>query len=82
MRREKGAFDLLLTDVIMPGLNGREVAGELCSRRPNLRVLYMSGYTQDVISQAGVLDSGIDFLSKPFTAALLLDRVQAVLDAH
>ncbi len=80
--REKGAFDLLLTDVIMPGLNGREVAGELRSRRPDLRVLYMSGYTQDVISQAGVLDSGIDFLSKPFTAALLLDRVQAVLDAH
>ncbi len=79
--RMEHAFDLLLTDVIMPGLNGRELADELRRRRPDLRVLYMSGYTRDVISRAGVLDSGIEFLPKPFTAALLQERVRNALDA-
>ncbi|HTP52370.1 MAG TPA: bacteriohemerythrin [Anaeromyxobacteraceae bacterium] len=81
MALRKGPLDLLLTDVIMPGLNGRELADEVRRTRPDLRVLYMSGYTQDVISQAGVLDSGIEFLPKPFTPALLQERVRKVLDA-
>jgi len=78
---EKGPLDLLLTDIIMPGQNGRELAEELRRERPDLRVLYMSGYTQDVISKAGVLDSGLEFLAKPFTAALLQERVRGILDA-
>jgi two-component system, cell cycle sensor histidine kinase and response regulator CckA len=80
-RELEGALDLLVTDVIMPGMNGRAVADELRRVRSDLRVLYVSGYTRDAISEAGVLDSGIEFLQKPFTAAALLDRVRAVLDS-
>jgi two-component system, cell cycle sensor histidine kinase and response regulator CckA len=79
--RDEGALDLLLTDVIMPGLNGRELASELRRKRPQLRVLYMSGYTQDVLSQAGAPDSGVELLVKPFTATQLQKRVREVLDA-
>jgi two-component system cell cycle sensor histidine kinase/response regulator CckA len=78
---EKVAFDLLLTDVIMPGLNGREVADGMRRARPGLRVLYMSGYAHDIISKAGVLDSGIEVLRKPFSATRLQERVRAALDA-
>jgi PAS domain S-box-containing protein len=78
---EKVAFDLLLTDVIMPGLNGREVADGLRLTRPGLRVLYMSGYAHDIISKAGVLDSGIEVLRKPFSATRLQERVRAALAA-
>ena len=80
--RHGDGIDLLLTDVIMPGLNGRELAEALRRDRPALRVLYMSGYTHEVISRAGVLDSGIEFLPKPFTAAALQQRVRRVLDAR
>jgi two-component system cell cycle sensor histidine kinase/response regulator CckA len=73
---------LLVTDVVMPGMSGREVADELCRRRPTLRVLYVSGYTHDAIAQRGVLDSGVEFLQKPFTASSLLARVRAILDAR
>jgi PAS domain S-box-containing protein len=72
---------LLVTDVIMPGLNGRQLADELRRKRPGLRVLYMSGYAQDVISKAGVLDTGIEFLKKPFSLSRLQERVRKVLDA-
>jgi PAS domain S-box-containing protein len=73
---------LLVTDVVMPGMSGREVADELCPRHPGLRVLYVSGYTQDAIAQRGVLESGVEFLPKPFTASSLLERVRAVLDTR
>jgi two-component system cell cycle sensor histidine kinase/response regulator CckA len=72
---------LLLTDVVMPGLDGPSLAEELCRRRPGLRVLYLSGYSQDAISGRGVLAPGVDLLEKPFTASSLLARVRAVLDA-
>ncbi len=72
---------LLVTDVIMPGMSGREVADQLRCRYPELRVLYVSGYTQDAIAQRGVLEARVDFLPKPFTASVLLGRVRAVLDA-
>jgi two-component system cell cycle sensor histidine kinase/response regulator CckA len=78
--RVKARLDLLLTDVIMPGLNGRELADELRRQHPDLRVLYMSGYAADVISKAGVLDSGIEFLRKPFTVAQIRERARDVLD--
>jgi CheY-like chemotaxis protein len=80
-REPQGALRLLVTDLIMPGMNGRAVADALSRVRPGLRVLYVSGYTQDVIS-AGVVESGIAFLQKPFTMGALLQRVRAVLDSH
>ena len=73
---------LLITDVVMPGLSGRALADKMRFRHPALRVLYVSGYTNDVLVQRGVLDSGIEFLQKPFTAAGLLARVRALLDAE
>jgi PAS domain S-box-containing protein len=71
---------LLLTDVVMPGMDGRTLADELRARHPALSVLYVSGYTHDTIAQRGVLASGIGFLAKPFTAPALLSRVRAVID--
>ncbi|MBI5516900.1 MAG: response regulator [Deltaproteobacteria bacterium] len=71
---------LLLTDVVLPGMNGRALADRLRASHPALRVLYMSGYQQDVIAHHGVLDEGIELLEKPFTAASLAQRVRQVLD--
>lgn len=75
-----GQIDLLLTDVIMPGLSGRELAARLQSVRPNLKVLFMSGYTENAIAHHGVLDPGTYFMSKPLTAPDLTRRVRDVLD--
>ena len=69
-----------MTDVVMPGTGGRDMARRIGELRPGVRVLYVSGYTHDAISQQGVLDEGIEFLPKPFTPAELLARVRAVLD--
>jgi PAS domain S-box-containing protein len=71
---------LLLTDVVMPGFSGRELAKRLTGRYPNLRVLYMSGYTHNVIAQDGTLEEGISFLQKPFTPQVLTEKVREVLD--
>jgi two-component system, cell cycle sensor histidine kinase and response regulator CckA len=73
-------FDLLLTDVVMPGMNGRALAEKLISRQPGLKVLYMSGYTDSVIAAQGVLDPGTQFLQKPFTEEILRRKVREVLD--
>ncbi|MCB9079499.1 MAG: PAS domain S-box protein [Anaerolineaceae bacterium] len=70
---------LLLTDVIMPGMNGRELYQNLRERQPGLRVLYMSGYTDNVIVHHGILYEGINFLQKPFTILKLLQKVRTVL---
>jgi PAS domain S-box-containing protein len=77
-----GAIHLLLTDVVMPGINGRELARRLQARRPSLRVLYMSGYTDDAIARHGVLEPGTLLLSKPFTEELLTRRVREALDVE
>jgi PAS domain S-box-containing protein len=74
-------ISLLITDVIMPGGNGRDLAAHIIERRPNLKVLYTSGYTADIIGQHGVLDAGIAFLPKPFTPSQLRARVRQVLEA-
>jgi len=71
---------LLLTDVVMPGISGRELAKRLTGRYPNLRVLYMSGYTYNVIAQDGTLEEGISFLQKPFTPQVLIQKVREALD--
>ncbi|HKP76239.1 MAG TPA: response regulator, partial [Longimicrobiaceae bacterium] len=78
--RHAGEIDLLLTDVVMPEIGGRELADELAGRRPGLRVLYVSGYTADVVARHGVAEDGRGFLEKPFSPALLAERVREVLD--
>ena len=72
---------LLLTDVIMPEMNGRDLANALAETRPALRVLFMSGYTADVIARHGVLDDAVRFIGKPFSVAALTEAVRAGLDA-
>ena len=72
-------LDLLVTDLIMPELNGREVYERVAAVRPGIRVLYMSGYAREVISHHGVLDGGIVFLQKPFSAPVLAGKVREAL---
>ena len=72
---------LLLTDVVMPRLNGRELARRLAPRRPGLKVLFMSGYTQEAIAKHGILDPGTSFLEKPFSPDALARRIRDLLDA-
>src|SRR6266851_5564596 len=77
----EGMIHLLLTDVIMPGMNGRELAQRIVEIRPNTKVLYMSGYTENVIGRNGTLDAGVRLLQKPFTLHDLKNRVREVLDS-
>ena len=76
----RGTFDLLLTDVVMPGMNGRVLAEQLSPRQPGMKVLYMSGYTDSFIAGHGVLDPETHLLHKPFTEEVLIRKVREVLD--
>ncbi|MEW5960169.1 MAG: response regulator, partial [Chloroflexota bacterium] len=80
-QQHQGPIDLLLTDIVMPGENGRVMAEKLAHLRPGLRTLFMSGYTDEIIVQHGVLAPGIAFLPKPFTVSGLLRKVREVLDS-
>ncbi len=75
-----GTIHLLLTDVIMPGLNGKELAARLTLSRPEIKVLFISGYTADAIGQHGILEEGVAFLPKPFAPRDLLRKVRQTLD--
>jgi PAS domain S-box-containing protein len=78
---QEGAIHLLLTDVVMPGMNGRELAQRVSEIRPHAKVLYMSGYTENVIGRNGLLDAGVRLLQKPFTLRDLKSKVREVLNS-
>jgi two-component system cell cycle sensor histidine kinase/response regulator CckA len=73
-------IDLLITDVIMPEMSGRELADQITAQCPQVKCLFMSGYPADFIANRGVLDAGINFLQKPFSLDTLATRVRAALD--
>ncbi|MBZ5703634.1 MAG: PAS domain S-box protein [Acidobacteriia bacterium] len=79
-RQYRGPIHLLLTDVIMPGMSGRELAEALAASRAGIKLLYMSGYTDELVTQQGILNPGMRLLEKPFTRDSLLGRVRAILD--
>ena len=77
----KGRIDLLITDVIMPEMNGRELEEKLLSRYPGIKCLFMSGYTANVISRHGILEGGVHFIQKPFSIKTLSAKIREVLDS-
>jgi DNA-binding NtrC family response regulator len=79
---EEPTIDLVLSDVIMPGASGPDLMLRLTERRPDLKVIYMSGYSEEAISHHGVLNRDIAFLQKPFTAQLLARKIRETLDAQ
>ncbi|MBI4873963.1 MAG: response regulator, partial [Acidobacteria bacterium] len=77
--RHSGSIHLMVSDVLMPGMSGRDLADRLAPLRPRMKVLFMSGYTEDVIAQRGVLDAGLAFISKPFAPKALALKVRDLL---
>jgi YesN/AraC family two-component response regulator len=75
-----GPIHLLLTDVVMPGMNGRALSDHLHPKRPEMKVLFMSGYTDSFIAGHGVLEEGMHLLHKPFTEEVLIGKIREVLD--
>ncbi len=80
VNEHRGDVHLLITDVVMPEMNGRELAEKLNAIRPNLKCLYMSGYTADLIAHRGILDERVNFIRKPFGSSDFAARVRQVLD--
>jgi len=74
-----GKIDILITDVAMPGMSGHELAKRVAASRPGIKILFLSGYTEDAIIHEGVLDPGTAFLQKPFTLQALARKVREVL---
>jgi len=69
-----------MSDVVMPEMNGRDLAGKITELYPDIRLLFMSGYTADVIAHQGVLDDGVAFIQKPFSMGDMTEKVRDVLD--
>jgi len=80
VQSQKGAFDLLLTDVVMPGMTGKELAEVMKVKIPGVKILYMSGYTGEIIAQHGILEKDVFFIQKPFTKEELTRKVRDLLD--
>jgi len=76
-----GPVDLLLTDVVMPGMNGKQLAEAIRIKRPGIKVLFMSGYAHDVLSTQGMLEPGVAMIHKPFRTVALARQVRQVLDS-
>jgi two-component SAPR family response regulator len=74
-------IDLLITDVVMPGMNGRELADRARDLYPEMRILFTSGYTQNFIVDDGVLHDGLNFIGKPYTLPALARKARSVLDS-
>ncbi len=79
-RAHRERIDLLLADVVMPGMNGPELARQLLEIHPEAKVLFASGYTEDAIVHHGVLDDGVSFIGKPYPPSVLAKKVREVLD--
>jgi CheY-like chemotaxis protein len=78
----RGSIDLLMTDVVMPGLNGRELADRMNQIRPGIKILYMSGYADQAIGRRGILETEAALLQKPFTLAALTSKLREILTAE
>ncbi|MFA7465648.1 MAG: response regulator, partial [Syntrophales bacterium] len=80
VEKQKDPIDLLMTDVVMPGMNGRELAERLIQIQPRMRVLFTSGYTENVIIHHGIVEENLAFISKPYTMQTLAHKIREVLN--
>ena len=80
MRRHAGPIHLLLTDVVMPRMSGHELVEQARPLRPDMRILYVSGYSEEAIARQGQLTEGIELLAKPFTPGALTAKIRQLLD--
>jgi response regulator RpfG family c-di-GMP phosphodiesterase len=78
-KNHQGGIHLLITDVVMPVMNGRELSEQILTMRPETKVLFMSGYTADIISKQGIIENGIQFLQKPVSLEAITTKVRKVL---
>lgn len=80
-RENAGAISLLMTDVVMPGMSGKELANTLLDQYPGMKCLFMSGYTADVIAEHGILDDGIQFINKPFSIEEVAGKIREIMNS-
>ncbi len=81
-REHSASIDLLVTDVMLPGLSGRDLARQIQNLKPGIPVLYISGYSDDAVARHGIVDPGTHFLQKPFTPTQLGKKIREILDSR